>query len=184
MSELQDRSGYFAGPGMLGGSFADGAAGEAPAESTEAVFYALTQKFVEREEDIPEDAKDVLTYTLAVGHHTGVVDCFEPRLACPVRVLDAVVADLPEDGAAAAKLGALRRFGEIQIDKESAPALYDAACALREALGYRGSRKAGLDVMDPDFGIHAQEVAFLSSFIELVGDVLKVGGFYVTGRLS
>lgn len=184
MSELVDRSSYFAGPGMLGGSFEDAREGAAPAEPTEAVFYALTQKFVEREEDIPEDAKDVLSYTLAVGHHTGVVDCFEPRLACPVRVLDAVVADLPAEGEAAAKLGALRRFGEVQIDKESAPALFDAACALREALGYRGSRKAGLDVMDPDFGLHAQEIAFLSPLIELLENVMGEGGFYVTGRLQ
>lgn len=89
--ELTDRSGYFAGPGMLGGSFGDASrASDEAAEGVadpclghapdQVVFYELTRKFVETEEDVPQEACDVLYYTLAVGHHTGVLDCFEPRL--------------------------------------------------------------------------------------------------------
>ena len=93
--ELTDRSGYFAGPGMLGGSFGDASrASDEAAEGVadpclghapdQVVFYELTRKFVETEEDVPQEACDVLYYTLAVGHHTGVLDCFEPRLSVPV----------------------------------------------------------------------------------------------------
>ena len=64
--ELTDRSGYFAGPGMLGGSFGD--ASRASVEAAEGVadpclghapdqvvFYELTRKFVETEEDVPQE---------------------------------------------------------------------------------------------------------------------------------
>lgn len=196
MSEMVDKSGYFAGPGMLGGSFEDArlAAGAAAAgdeaaegldgrEPDQVVFYELARKFVETEEDIPEDAKDVLYYTLAVGHHTGVMDCFEPRLSVPVAVFDRVVEDLPE-GEAKRKLACVRRFGEIQIDKASAPELLGAVDALREGLGYRGSAKAGIDFLDPNFGMHTQEIHFLSRFLDLLERVRDVSGVYVTGRLQ
>ena len=105
--ELTDRSGYFAGPGMLGGSFGDASrASDEAAEGIadpclghapdQVVFYELTRKFVETEEDVPQEACDVLYYTLAVGHHTGVLDCFEPRLSVPVNVFYSLVAALPE----------------------------------------------------------------------------------------
>ena len=100
--ELTDRSGYFAGPGMLGGSFGDASrASDEAAEGVadpclghapdQVVFYELTRKFVETEEDVPQEACDVLYYTLAVGHHTGVLDCFEPRLSVPVNVFYSLV---------------------------------------------------------------------------------------------
>ena len=105
--ELTDRSGYFAGPGMLGGSFGDASrASDEAAEGVadpclghapdQVVFYELTRKFVETEEDVPQEACDVLYYTLAVGHHTGVLDCFEPRLSVPVDVFYSLVDALPE----------------------------------------------------------------------------------------
>ena len=105
--ELTDRSGYFAGPGMLGGSFGDASrASDEAAEGVadpclghtpdQVVFYELTRKFVETEEDVPQEACDVLYYTLAVGHHTGVLDCFEPRLSVSVNVFYSLVDALPE----------------------------------------------------------------------------------------
>lgn len=107
--ELTDRSGYFAGPGMLGGSFGDASrASDEAAEGVadpclghapdQVVFYELTRKFVETEEDVPQEACDVLYYTLAVGHHTGVLDCFEPRLSVPVNVFYSLVDALPGGG--------------------------------------------------------------------------------------
>ena len=105
--ELTDRSGYFAGPGMLGGSFGDASRASVEAaegvadpclahEPDQVVFYELTRKFVETEEDVPQEACDVLYYTLAVGHHTGVLDCFEPRLSVPVDVFYSLVDALPD----------------------------------------------------------------------------------------
>ncbi len=116
--ELTDRSGYFAGPGMLGGSFGDASrASDEAAEGVadpclghapdQVVFYELTRKFVETEEDVPQEACDVLYYTLAVGHHTGVLDCFEPRLSVPVDVFYSLVDALPE-GEAKTKFEAIR----------------------------------------------------------------------------
>ena len=112
--ELTDRSGYFAGPGMLGGSFGDASrASDEAAEGVadpclghapdQVVFYELTRKFVETEEDVPQEACDVLYYTLAVGHHTGVLDCFEPRLSVPVDVFYSLVDALQEGEAVAAR---------------------------------------------------------------------------------
>lgn len=84
------------------------------------VFYELTRKFVETEEDVPQEACDVLYYTLAVGHHTGVLDCFEPRLSVPVDVFYSLVDALPE-GEAKTKFEAIRSFGECQLDKAAVP---------------------------------------------------------------
>ena len=176
--ELTDRSGYFAGPGMLGGSFGDASrASDEAAEGVadpclghtpaQVVFYELTRKFVETEEDVPQEACDVLYYTLAVGHHTGVLDCFEPRLSVPVNVFYTLIDALPE-GEAKTKFEAIRSFGECQLDDR----------------GFRGSAKAGISVFDDDFGLHAQQVAFLMKFRDLVERVRDVSGVYLTGRLQ
>ena len=138
--ELTDRSGYFAGPGMLGGSFGDASrASDEAAEGVadpclghapdQVVFYELTRKFVETEEDVPQEACDVLYYTLAVGHHTGVLDCFEPRLSVPVDVFYSLVDALPE-GEAKTKFEAIRSFGECQLDKAAVPSLLEACDTL------------------------------------------------------
>lgn len=91
---------------------ADPCLGHAP---DQVVFYELTRKFVETEEDVPQEACNVLYYTLAVGHHTGVLDCFEPRLSVPVDVFYSLVDALPE-GEAKTKFEAIRSFGECQLD--------------------------------------------------------------------
>ena len=177
--ELTDRSGYFAGPGMLGGSFGDASrASDEAAEGVadpclghapdQVVFYELTRKFVETEEDVPQEACDVLYYTLAVGHHTGVLDCFEPRLSVPVNVFYSLVDALPE--------------GEAKT--KFVPSLLEACDALLDERGFRGSAKAGISVFDDDFGLHAQQVAFLMKFRDLVERARDVSGVYLTGRLQ
>lgn len=192
--ELQDKSGYFAGPGMLGGTFedarqataaaAEGDAGRQPAlEADQVVFYELTRKFVETEEDVPKEACDVLYYTLAVGHHTGVLDCFEPRLSCPRDVFFSLIDALPE-GEAKTKFEAIRTFGECQLDKAAVPSLLEGVDLLLEQCGFRGSAKAGISVFDDDFALHAQQAAFLMKFRDLVERVRDVSGVYLTGRLQ
>ena len=173
--ELTDRSGYFAGPGMLGGSFGD--ASRASDEAAEGVAdpclgHAPDQVvFYE------------LYYTLAVGHHTGVLDCFEPRLSVPVDVFYSLIDALPE-GEARTKFEAIRSFGECQLDKAAVPSLLEACDALLDERGFRGSAKAGISVFDDDFGLHAQQVAFLMKFRDLVERVRDVSGVYLTGRLQ
>lgn len=179
---------------MLGGTFddarqataaaAEGAqpAGGAPA-ADQVVFYELTRKFVETEEDVPKEACDVLYYTLAVGHHTGVLDCFEPRLSVPSKVFFSLIDALPE-GEARTKFEAIRSFGECQLDKAAVPALLEACDALLDERGFRGSAKAGISVFDDEFGLHAQQVGFLMKFRDLVERVRDVAGVYLTGRLQ
>ena len=44
--------------------------------------------------------------------------------------------------------------------------------------------KTGISVFDDDFGLHAQQVAFLMKFRDLVERVRDVSGVYLTGRLQ
>ena len=41
----------------------------------EVFFYRLSRKFVDEQFDVPEEAREVMYYSLAIGHHLGIVDC-------------------------------------------------------------------------------------------------------------
>ncbi|CAH2605567.1 formate hydrogenlyase assembly protein (plasmid) [Rhodovastum atsumiense] len=99
----------------------------------EIVFYRLNAKILEREEDVPKDAREVVYYSLAIGHHVGVFDCFKPVLRCSDDLYDRLVAALPE-GEARRKLDGLRRFGEIMIDKTHTRLLGEAIEQVRPGL--------------------------------------------------
>lgn len=84
------------------------------------VFYALNQKFLEREEhmpkgELPEQARQVIYQTLALGHHIGVIDCLKTVLECPLDGYQQWIGRLPE-GDARAKLEGALKWGEIMID--------------------------------------------------------------------
>lgn len=79
----------------------------------EVVFYQLNAKVLERKEDIPEDARQVVYYSLAIGHHIGVFDCFKPAFRCTTAVFDRVLDTLKDSEEAHRKLSGLLRFGEI-----------------------------------------------------------------------
>jgi hydrogenase-4 component J len=81
------------------------------------VFYQLNARFLERAEDIPANAKQVVYYSLAIGHHIGVFDCFKPVLRCSNALFERIITAFPQDGAASRKLSGLLRFGEIVIDR-------------------------------------------------------------------
>jgi hydrogenase-4 component J len=97
------------------------------------VFYALSQKFLEREEDMPAQAKQVMYYTLAVGHHIGVIDCLKTVLECPLEGFSNWIGLLPE-GEARRKLEGVLRFGEISIDSSHIQMLGAALDGLRGVL--------------------------------------------------
>ncbi|SKA17464.1 formate hydrogenlyase maturation protein HycH [Consotaella salsifontis] len=82
----------------------------------EVIFYQLKQKFLERKEDIPEKSKEVMYYSLAIGHHIGVFDCFKPQFRAPRAAVDRIIEALPEDSEARRKLAGLYKFGEIIVD--------------------------------------------------------------------
>lgn len=102
----------------------------AAAAAGEIVFYRLSSKLLERDSDIPEEAREVVYYSLAIGHHVGVFDCFTPILRCSAAFYDRLVAALP-DGEARRKLDGLRRFGEITIDKSHTRLLGGAIASVR-----------------------------------------------------
>ncbi|EKT53455.1 formate hydrogenlyase maturation HycH family protein [Providencia sneebia] len=79
------------------------------------IFWSLRQKFVDSDDDIPEDAQQVMYYSLAIGHHVGMIDCLNTELICPLNGYQSWVEALPE-GEARRKLQGLITFGEITID--------------------------------------------------------------------
>ncbi|MDD7369077.1 MAG: formate hydrogenlyase maturation HycH family protein [Berryella intestinalis] len=128
------------------------------------VFYLLRMKFVDRAEAIPDDAQDVLYYTLSVGHHTGVVDCFERALSVPVESYRKIAA-LFENAEARRKLEGVFKFGEIEIGKEHIGVLLPAARAALSTIDvYDAPGKTSLPL----------EVGELDYLVGLVDLLLKV----------
>ncbi len=79
------------------------------------IVYQLTSKFVNQREDVPEDARQVVYYTLAVGHHVGVMDCFSSQIDIPLSEYTSWMHSLPES-AARTKLEGVIRWSEIEIN--------------------------------------------------------------------
>lgn len=88
---------------------------ESATETGKVIFWSLRQKFVDSDDDVPEDAQQVMYYSLAIGHHVGMIDCLKTELECPLDGFQAWVNALPE-GEARRKLQGLITFGEINID--------------------------------------------------------------------
>jgi hydrogenase-4 component J len=82
---------------------------------TDIVFYHLGQKIVNNQESIPENARQVLYYSLAIGHHVGVMDCFSILMRMPLASYEKWIAGLPP-GAGKNKLEGVLKWGEIEIN--------------------------------------------------------------------
>ena len=83
--------------------------------TTKVIFYLLNQRFVENDKQVPEQAQQVMYYSLAIGHHVGVIDCFKKLLICDYDDYQHFVQSFPE-GEARRKFTGLMKFGEIVID--------------------------------------------------------------------
>lgn len=83
--------------------------------SGQAVFYQLTHKFVNNEKSIPEETRQVIYYSLAIGHHVGVMDCFQSLMEIPLDDYHRWITRLPE-GTGRHKLEGLLKWGEIEIN--------------------------------------------------------------------
>lgn len=106
--------------------------------SGKVIFYQLGQKFLDRQEDMPAEAKQVVYYSLAIGHHIGVIDCLKPVLECPLADYGSWLEKLPA-GTARSKLEGLLTWGEITIDASSTHLLANALDAARP--GFSESEK-------------------------------------------
>ena len=98
------------------------------------LFYVLNQKFVEQEEDIPEEAQQVMYYSLAIGHHVGVIDCLKAVLECETSAYQQWISYLNEGTEAFNKLARLLKFGEITIDITHVGLLANAFVATRDSM--------------------------------------------------
>ena len=134
------------------------------------VFYQLTAKLVDQEEDISQASADIIYYTLAVGHHTGVMDCFTPKLASPYDTYGRIVSLYPE-GPARYKLEGIMRFGEIQIDQSHLPVLSPATERVLD--GLYASR---------DSNPYAAEISWLNEFTLLLNAIKRDSAVYAMGR--
>ncbi|EHM49066.1 MAG: formate hydrogenlyase maturation HycH family protein [Yokenella regensburgei] len=84
-------------------------------DSGKVTFWSLRQKFVDSDEDMPTESQQVMYYSLAIGHHVGMIDCLKTELQCPLAGFNDWLALLPE-GEGRRKLSGLLKFGEITID--------------------------------------------------------------------
>jgi hydrogenase-4 component J len=96
--------------------------------SERAVFYQLTHKFVNDEKAIPEEARQVIYYSLAIGHHVGVMDCFQSLMEIPLDDYRQWIARLPE-GAGRHKLEGVLKWGEIEVNSSHTAALLPSISA-------------------------------------------------------
>lgn len=101
--------------------------------SQRVVFHQLSRKFVDPKHGVPAESKQLVHYTLAIGHHIGVIDCFSSKLEMAREDYARWIGRLP-DGEARRKLGGLLRFGEIEISEGHVLMLKDALAASREGM--------------------------------------------------
>jgi hydrogenase-4 component J len=84
--------------------------------SEQVVFYQLSHKFVDDQAVIPENARQVIYYSLAIGHHLGVLDCLTKIGAVPLEAFTCWLRRLPE-GPARNKWEGVLKWGEIEINQ-------------------------------------------------------------------
>lgn len=80
------------------------------------VFSVLSRKFIDRSEPTPAQAQQVIYYSLAIGHHLGVIDCLSAALTCNLVDYRAWIATLAAGSEARRKMEGVPRYGEIVID--------------------------------------------------------------------
>ncbi|MFI8416272.1 formate hydrogenlyase maturation HycH family protein [Serratia sp. NPDC078593] len=108
-------------------------------KSSHVTFYSLSRKFVQ-EKKAPPKAQEVIYYSLAIGHHLGVIDCLEAKLDCPLPAFRDWIAHLPDGSAARRKLAGVERFGEISIDSSHTHLLANALSHAAERMSGQQQR--------------------------------------------
>ena len=88
-------------------------------------FYRLSRKVVNSQEHVPEDARQVMYYALAIGHHVGVMDCFWEMMSIPAGEFRQWLDGLP-DGPARRKLEGAFLWHEIEINRSHVDELLPA----------------------------------------------------------
>lgn len=89
------------------------------------VFSQLSRKFIDENDATPDQAQQVVYYSLAIGHHLGVIDCLEAALSCHgTRIWHGSPPLRPER--ARRKMEGVPKYGEIVIDSSHVAMLANA----------------------------------------------------------
>lgn len=122
------------------------------------------------ERSVPDEGSDeIMYYTLAVGHHTGVIDCFDERLRCPMEQYEAVCA-MFDDEKARYKMEGIIRSGEIQIEHTHVGMLAPQARKVLELLRKKEGDEA------------AAERTWLKQLVEMLDLLAADKAAYIMGR--
>lgn len=108
------------------------------------VFSQLSRKFIDENDATPDQAQQVVYYSLAIGHHLGVIDCLEAALSCPWQAYLAWIATLEEGSTARRKMEGVPKYGEIVIDSNHVTMLanaFDKAQARQTPSSKRGAKR-------------------------------------------
>lgn len=100
-------------------------------ENGEIVFWTLRQKFIDSSTTLPEQHRQVMYYSLAIGHHVGIIDCLRVALRCPLVEYRKWAQQLADEQAQRKMLGVLT-FGEIIIDASHLSLLRHALAPLAD----------------------------------------------------
>ncbi|MCZ3380780.1 formate hydrogenlyase maturation HycH family protein [Kosakonia sp. SOY2] len=84
-------------------------------QQAKVMFWMLRQKFVDNSVELEDKSRQVMYYSLAIGHHVGVIDCLNVALECPLDEYQHWLT-LIDDVEARRKMQGLLTFGEIVID--------------------------------------------------------------------
>jgi formate hydrogenlyase maturation protein HycH len=110
---------------------------------------------------MPQEAKQVMYYSLAIGHHLGVVDCLKSEMACSGDEYLAWITALPEDGEAYRKMKGFLTFGEITVFAEHIDMLALAFRQIDSGLQSEKSRLLTQGLIDILTAIHQEPNMYL-----------------------
>ncbi|MBD1577182.1 formate hydrogenlyase maturation protein HycH [Vibrio sp. S11_S32] len=134
------------------------------ANTGKVMFYALKRKFVDEQYDVPEEAKQVLYYSLSIGHHLGVVDCLEVAIEASTAEYKQWVNLLEAGSEAHRKMMGYFTFGEITIYPDH---IHMLACAFSTVDKARMTEK---------------EIAMTATFIDVLTAIYHEQTMYVMIR--
>lgn len=118
-------------------------------EKGEIVFWTLRQKLIDSSTTLPEQHRQVMYYSLAIGHHVGIIDCLRMALRCPLVEYRKWAQQLADEQAQRKMLGVLT-FGEIIIDASHLSLLRRALAPLADdtASAQQAFSKGMLSLLD------------------------------------
>jgi formate hydrogenlyase maturation protein HycH len=74
------------------------------------VVFSQRAVFIDENDSTPDQAQRVVYYSLAIGHHLGVIDCLETALSCPWEEYLAWIAHAPLSWQRRAQDGAMPKY--------------------------------------------------------------------------